>query len=193
VRQVQDLEAPSQAFGQTPSHEQRRRAEQHHAQRQAVAGVLVPEPFDRLRPVGNLLHFVERKHGALLARVLRQQTSALPLRGQPGPIAQRRFVGGDEDAGAVELSQDLLHEGGLADLARSGHHVQKAPRLGQSGGQHCSVLTLKGGARCFTHCGEYFYSVRRAKARSHPPASGRPIARLAHGRSMVRGTVAASA
>ena len=165
MRQVQDPEAPGQTFRQSPLHQQRCRAEQHHAQRQAVAGIFVPESLHRLRPVGDLLHFVEREHGALLASVLRHHTSALPLRGQPGPIAQRRFVGGDEDAGAVELSQDLLHERGLADLARSGDHLHESPRLGQAAGQQRGVLALEGGASGFTHRDEYFCSVRRAKAR----------------------------
>lgn len=151
MRQVQQLETPGETLGESPLDEERRGAEHHHAQAHAMARVFVPEMLDRFRPVRDLLHLVQREHGALLAGFLRQQASAFPLRGQPRPIAQRGLIGGDEDAGAVESSQNLLHERGLADLSRPGHYVQESSRLRQSAGQHGGVPTLESRAPGFTH------------------------------------------
>jgi hypothetical protein len=66
---------------------------------------------------------------------LQKQTGALPLRGQPGPIPQPGFVGGDGDAGAVEMSQDLLYKRRLTYLARAGHHLQESPWFREAGSQ----------------------------------------------------------
>jgi len=45
----------------------------------------------------------------------------------------------------------LLHQRGLADLARAGHDLQESTRLTQPGGQDGGVAALKRGRRLGAH------------------------------------------
>ena len=120
-----------------------------------VAGVFVPEPFDRLGPVGDLLGFVERQYRPDLPTVPGKQSGTLPLCSQPGGVAEGWFVGSDKDVGSAGRFQHLMHHRGLAYLTWARHHMQKTPRFCQPSGENGSVFTLeRGTVSRVTHCNE---------------------------------------
>jgi hypothetical protein len=150
VREVQHLEAAGQTLGEAPLHEKRRRGEQHHAELVFGAGVFVPETLHCLGPSGDLLHFVERQHGAG-GMAAERDPGAIPLRRDPGGVAQGRLVRRGVHRGDRGSGEHLLDQGGLADLARPGHDLEMAARLRQPVREDPGLRTLETGTGRFTH------------------------------------------
>ena len=82
------------------------------------------------------------------------QAGAIPLCGDPGRIVKGWLVGGDEDAGPVERLDHLLPQRCLTHLPRTGHNVEKSPRLAQAVGERGRIITLKSRACRFAHYSE---------------------------------------
>jgi len=134
VWQPQGLETAGEALRQPLGHQQRGRAEQYDLEGSLLARVLVPEPLDHLRPGRDLLDLIEHQHGAAVARCF--QPRRLPLLADPVSAAERRLVGTGVADRQAQLIGDLPDQRRLADLAWTGHDVQKSARLGQPLGQH---------------------------------------------------------
>jgi hypothetical protein len=64
----------------------------------------------------------------------------------PVAPAQRRFVGARIVADLPRSFGNLAHERGLADLARTGHHLDEAAGLPQTPGE---LLALGTGKHCY--------------------------------------------
>lgn len=120
-------------------------------QGRAQAGVLVPEPFHRLRPAHHFLHLVHDEDAGGLAG---EEAGAIPLGGEPARIPEHRFVGRNEDAGAVEAGQHLLHEGRLADLPWPRDDLEKTAWLPDPGVQDPHLNTAETDAAPITHGNE---------------------------------------
>ena len=132
VRQPHDLEAPRQALGQTPAQQQRRRTEDHDTQREPGDRVLVPEPFDCLRPAGDLLDLVEGENRTTVPGAARLRPRLRPALGDPRTIAQCGLVGRDVRARRANRTKNLQDQGALADLARPGDNLEKPARFAQA-------------------------------------------------------------
>ena len=151
VRQMQALEAAGEALGQAAGEQQGRRTERHHLQPPSAPGVLVPQAFDGLRPVGGLLNLVQDEQRALAAGVVGQEPRRVPLLRDPFRAAQGRLVGAGEAMGQAGPLGDLRDQGGLAHLPRPGDDLEEPARLPQTveqdGGLGPRVVLI-------THCSE---------------------------------------
>ena len=154
VGQMEDLEAAGQALREPALDQERRRSEQHHLEQTLGPGVFVPQPLDRLRPAGGFLHFVEHEDGTPAAP---REPCRLPLLRDPLRPAQGRLIGAGEHDRQPRRLDNLLHQRGLADLPRPGHHVDEPSGLRQATGEEAAVRAPVGRCR-FTHSIEYFYS-----------------------------------
>lgn len=76
----------------------------------------------------------------------------------PVRATQRRLVGADVAHRQAQLIGDLLDKRRLADLARTGHHLQEPARLGEPLGKDGSLGALEG-SLFRAHGIEYFYSM----------------------------------
>jgi hypothetical protein len=94
---MHDFKPARQTLRESLLHQERRRPEQDHLERTTGARILVPEALDGLRPAWDLLHLVQDHDRSPLARLRRRQSAALPLRGKPCAVADRRLIRGDED------------------------------------------------------------------------------------------------
>ena len=135
MRQVQHLEAAGQALGQPALHQQRRRAEQHHLERHARRRVSSSQRRFTVSDQPGIFWISSSTSTAPVPALARSQARASHCCASQ---ARSRRAGSsavaDAPAGLLGLS-DLLHQRGLADLARAGHHLQEAPRLAQPGGE----------------------------------------------------------
>ena len=128
MRQAQHFEAAGQAFPQPACDQQRRRAGEHDFQAEAGGGILVPQPFDRAGPVGNLLHLVQ--HQQRFPDVRADQLSRLlPLLGDPVRAAHVRRVRGSDAAWQADLFRHLFRQSRFADLPRTGDDLQEPARF----------------------------------------------------------------
>jgi hypothetical protein len=82
------------------------------------------------------------------------------LLADPVRAAQRRLIGADITYRHVKLTGDLLNQGGLADLPRTGDNLHEPPRFDEPLGEHGALGTPVRGL-LFTHDVEYFYSTSR--------------------------------
>lgn len=93
MRDPDHLEAPGQALGQPPLHEEWRRSEEHDPERYPLRRVLVPESLQDLRPAGDLLHLVQDKKAASSLALDRPEAPQIPLLPEPASIPAGRVVG----------------------------------------------------------------------------------------------------
>ena len=100
--------------------------------------------------VSDHLHFVESQHGAggMAAEL---GAGAIPLRRDPGGVAQGRLVRRGVYHGDPGFGEHLLDQGRLADLARPRHDLEMATRLRQPVREDPGLRTLEAGTRRFTH------------------------------------------
>jgi hypothetical protein len=157
VRQREDLEAAREALAEPALDEQRRRAQQHHLEWKATGAIFVPQPFDCLRPARHLLDLVEGENGPPAARFPGEESRGFPLLLDPASPSQRGLVGGGLHRRQRHLPEDLPDERRLADLTRTGHHLQEAPRPGQAPGELPALGACEGGS--FAHAAEQNYSI----------------------------------
>ena len=127
MRQVQHLEAASQAVGEATTDQQRRGAEDYNAKRGPLRRVLVPESLDRLRPSIDLLDLIEGEHGSPSSGFPAGDAGSIPLLFHPCPPAQRGFVGGSVHHTTATVLQHVTDEGGFTDLTRSCHDLDEMP------------------------------------------------------------------
>jgi hypothetical protein len=81
------------------------------------------------------VHLVEDQHGAASGGALRLEAGRLPLLFNPDRAAQGGLVGAGIASGQAGGFNDLLHQGGLAHLARPDPRLQKAAGFVQSAGK----------------------------------------------------------
>ena len=125
------LESTRQALAETSPDKQWGGAEDDSLQRSGEAGVLVPQVFDHLGPVRHFLYLVQHDYRPVPIGLIRQQTGYLPLLFDPADRTYCRKIGGrivGREPGPLGC---LEHQGGLADLSRSGHHLDEPARFAQ--------------------------------------------------------------
>lgn len=143
VRQMHDFESARQALRGPLLHQEGRRPEQDDLERAMGARILVPEALHGFRPARDLLRLVQYQCGSRFASVGRREPPTLPLRGEPGGIADRWLIGRDKDAPGFQAAQHLADEGGLAHLASACNDLQESAGLAQPGHEGARVLPFK--------------------------------------------------
>ncbi len=106
VRHRDRFEAPGQAFGEPPLHQQRRGAAQQNPHVTAGERILVPEPLDPGRPARDLLDLVHCQHHRASGLRL-DLPRASPLFLEPGRRLQRRRVRGNVMPRELDRREDL--------------------------------------------------------------------------------------
>ena len=76
---MEQLKSTGEALGETLGDQHRSRSQQEDFEWDTRVRILVPESFDSLGPVGNLLNFIQNQYGAGLARLCSFDASCLPL------------------------------------------------------------------------------------------------------------------
>ena len=133
VRQVQFFQVPVNAFNRPAPRQQRRRAEQYHFHRPAVARVRVPEAFHRCRPARDSLYLVQYQQRAFVPGSARQTPRLRPLQPDPHSAgAQRRIIRAGKVERQLAALRHLPHKRRLAHLPRARYELNQLARLPDS-------------------------------------------------------------
>jgi hypothetical protein len=135
VRNAQNLEPTRETVRKPPLHQRRCGTEEQDLDGSRLPRVLVPEPLDDLRPLGDLLDLVQDQNHAAPPRGSGQHPGALPLCFDPRGILQGRFVGGRVVGRGIQLLDGLKRQRGLSRLTRAGEHLDETARSAESRGE----------------------------------------------------------
>jgi hypothetical protein len=129
LRHPDDLEAAREAVREPLAHEERRRSQQHDAERSARRGVLVPELLHDVRPIADLLHLVEDEQRSSPRPHARLLPTDRPLGVDPADVLRVRRISRGEVTRHADGVHHLPRERRLAYLTRAGEHLDELARL----------------------------------------------------------------